>query len=59
MEGQVDQLTLEVILVEVTEKGLVGQLDDCLNEAAGGLVLEKDQQRTKKANAKKTKAAVM
>lgn len=39
-------MTLEVVLVEVAEQGLGGQLDDGLNEAAGGLVLEKDQEGT-------------
>lgn len=41
-------MTLEVVLVEVAEQGLVGQLDDGLDEAAGGLVLEKDQEGTAK-----------
>lgn len=46
MEGQVHQLTLEVVLVEVPEERLVGQLYDDLNEVAGGRVLEKDQKGT-------------
>lgn len=50
-------MTLEVVLVEVAEQGLVGELDDGLNEAAGGLVLEKDQEGTEKKSAE-TRAAV-
>lgn len=46
MESQVHQLTLEVILVEVTEKRLVSQLYDRVNEVTGGLVLEEHQKWT-------------
>lgn len=46
MEGQVHQLTLEVILVEITEERLVSQLDDGVNQVTGGLVLEENQERT-------------
>lgn len=42
MEGEVNQLTLEMVLVEPAEKWLVGQLYDGLYEATGGLVLQKD-----------------
>lgn len=46
MEGEVNQTALEVAFVKVTEKRFVGQLDDRLYEATGGLVLQEDQQRT-------------
>lgn len=39
-------MTLEVVLAEVAQKGLVAQLYDGLNEATRGLVLEKNQQWT-------------
>lgn len=42
MEGEVDQLTLEMVLVEPAEKWLVGQLYDRLYEVTGGLVLQED-----------------
>lgn len=55
MEGQIDQLTPEVVLVEVTENGFVGQLCDGVNEATGGLVLEEDQKWTEKKKKEKEK----
>lgn len=48
MEGEVNQVTLEVVLVEVPEEGLVGKLYDHLNKVAGGLVFEEDQKGTKR-----------
>lgn len=56
MEGQIDQLTPEVVLVEVTENGFVGQLCDGFNKTTGGLVLEEDQKRTGKKKEKKRKS---
>lgn len=41
-------MILEMVLVEVTEKRFMGKLYDRLNEATGGLVLEKDQKWTRK-----------
>lgn len=48
MEGQVHQVTLQVVFVEVAEKRLVRQLDDGLYEVTGGLVLQKDQEWTER-----------
>lgn len=47
-----------MVLVEVSEKGLGGQLYDRVNEPTGGLVLEKDQKWTKEGM-ENTKAAVL
>lgn len=44
VEGQVHQVTPEVVLVEVAEEGLVGEPQDGLQEAAGGRVLHEHQQ---------------
>lgn len=48
VERQVHQLTPEVVLVEVAEEGLVSELDDGVDQVAGGLVLQKHHQWTKK-----------
>lgn len=46
MEGQVDQLALQMVLVEITEEGLVGKLHDGLDEATRGLILQEHQEWT-------------
>lgn len=48
VERQVHQLTPEVVLVEVAEERLVSELDDGVDQVAGGLVLQKHQEWTKK-----------
>lgn len=48
VERQVHQLTPEVVLVEVAEEGLVSELDDGVDQVAGGLVLQENQEWTKR-----------
>ena len=44
VEGQVHQVAPQVVPVEQPEKGLGGELEDHLQEAAGRLVLQEHQQ---------------
>lgn len=46
MESQVHHLTLQVVFVDLAQKGLLGKLYDGLNEATGGLIFEKHQEWT-------------
>lgn len=55
VEGQIDQLAFEVVLVDVPEEGLMGELYDGVDQVARGLVLEKHQKWTKRQKQHKGK----